>query len=529
MDLAAGDAGEHRVRGAADREADHPVVGRRRHVGVEQPVLEVRGGQGQPEQAAVAGGVDARAGSSARGRGTGRGRPAGAGRCPARRRSRCRRAGRRARSGTVSPEAMTLGSPPSSPDPGSAGFARRRGAGDVGRARPPAARLRAGGGTARTGRSRRCRSRPAATPAPGRRRAAGTPARQPAASPGREYVRAAGQGRLQWAPVPQLRLDPTRPLHVLVPTRADRRGRGGALAPGPRPPGRSRRRRRRPGTRRRPRSGCRATARASVPDNGFLDALPRLRLVQLLRRRRRAVRSAGCPRASSSATPAARTRRRRRSGPWRRPSPRSAASRSSCASRTPGAGRSRRTRSLVGARVLIVGAGDIGRTIGRMLAGFDVELTYVARTARDGVRVHGGAAAAPAARRRRRSSSSRSRRRPSAWSTPPSSPRCPTARCWSTPPGAVIVDTDALLAELTAGRLRAALDVTDPEPLPAGHPLWSAPGLLLTPHVGGEVPRDRRPRDGHRGRPDRPRPGRRAPGERGRPLLSRGARPASRS
>jgi phosphoglycerate dehydrogenase-like enzyme len=49
----------------------------------------------------------------------------------------------------------------------------------------------------------------------------------------------------------------------------------------------------------------------------------------------------------------------------------------------------------------------------------------------------------------------------------------------------VVVDTDALLAELSAGRLRAALDVTDPEPLPAGHPLWSAPNLLVTPHVGG--------------------------------------------
>jgi phosphoglycerate dehydrogenase-like enzyme len=48
-----------------------------------------------------------------------------------------------------------------------------------------------------------------------------------------------------------------------------------------------------------------------------------------------------------------------------------------------------------------------------------------------------------------------------------------------------IVDTGALLAELRSGRLRAALDVTDPEPLPAGHPLWSAPGLLLTPHVAG--------------------------------------------
>jgi phosphoglycerate dehydrogenase-like enzyme len=49
------------------------------------------------------------------------------------------------------------------------------------------------------------------------------------------------------------------------------------------------------------------------------------------------------------------------------------------------------------------------------------------------------------------------------------------------------VDTDALLAELTSGRLRAALDVTDPEPLPVGHPLWSAPGLLLTPHVAGST------------------------------------------
>jgi len=51
----------------------------------------------------------------------------------------------------------------------------------------------------------------------------------------------------------------------------------------------------------------------------------------------------------------------------------------------------------------------------------------------------------------------------------------------------VIVDTDALLEALTSGRIRAALDVTDPEPLPAGHPLWRAPGLLLTPHVGGAV------------------------------------------
>ncbi|MGW1160622.1 2-hydroxyacid dehydrogenase [Streptomyces sp. NPDC002519] len=48
-----------------------------------------------------------------------------------------------------------------------------------------------------------------------------------------------------------------------------------------------------------------------------------------------------------------------------------------------------------------------------------------------------------------------------------------------------VVDTKALLAELESGRITAALDVTDPEPLPKGHPLWQAPGLLISPHVGG--------------------------------------------
>jgi phosphoglycerate dehydrogenase-like enzyme len=48
-----------------------------------------------------------------------------------------------------------------------------------------------------------------------------------------------------------------------------------------------------------------------------------------------------------------------------------------------------------------------------------------------------------------------------------------------------VVDPDALAAALHAGRVRAAVDVTDPEPLPGGHPLWSAPNLLITPHVGG--------------------------------------------
>lgn len=48
-----------------------------------------------------------------------------------------------------------------------------------------------------------------------------------------------------------------------------------------------------------------------------------------------------------------------------------------------------------------------------------------------------------------------------------------------------VVDTKALLTELESGRITAALDVTDPEPLPPGHPLWHAPGVLISPHTGG--------------------------------------------
>ena len=145
-------------------------------------------------------------------------------------------------------------------------------------------------------------------------------------------------------------------------------------------------------------------------------------------------------------------------------------------------------RSLVGARVLVVGAGDIGRAIGRMLAGFDVELTYVARTARRDVR---GSDELPELL-------------PHADVvilvvplTPETTGMVDARFLAAMPDGALlvnaargpVVDTGALVAELTAGRLRAALDVTDPEPLPEGHPLWQAPGLLLTPHVAGAVPR----------------------------------------
>ena len=51
-----------------------------------------------------------------------------------------------------------------------------------------------------------------------------------------------------------------------------------------------------------------------------------------------------------------------------------------------------------------------------------------------------------------------------------------------------VVDTPALCAELAAGRLRAALDVTDPEPLPPSHQLWTLPGVFITPHVAASTP-----------------------------------------
>ena len=139
---------------------------------------------------------------------------------------------------------------------------------------------------------------------------------------------------------------------------------------------------------------------------------------------------------------------------------------------------------LQGANVLVVGAGDLGEQTRRRLDGFGCTVTLVARTARDEVR---GIDDLPALL-------------PDADAVVLLVPLTESTRglvdaafLSRMKDGAAlvnaargpVVETDALLAELQAGRLVAGLDVTDPEPLPADHPLWDAPGLLLTPHVGG--------------------------------------------
>ena len=144
---------------------------------------------------------------------------------------------------------------------------------------------------------------------------------------------------------------------------------------------------------------------------------------------------------------------------------------------------------LDGARILILGYGSIGRALEERLTPFGATCIRVARRQRDGVHAmaelptllpeadilvvllpltpetHGLVGAEVLGRLR------------------------PGALLVNASRGAV-VDTPALVAALSAGGLRAALDVTDPEPLPDGHPLWSAPGVLITPHVAGDVRRE---------------------------------------
>lgn len=141
-------------------------------------------------------------------------------------------------------------------------------------------------------------------------------------------------------------------------------------------------------------------------------------------------------------------------------------------------------RSLADRTVLIVGYGAVGEAIERRLAGFEVDVVRVARSAREGVhgydalpdllpeadvvvlivpltsQTHGMVDKEFLARMREGALLVNVARGP-------------------------VVDTDALVEALHSGHVHAAVDVTDPEPLPADHPLWRAPNLLISPHVGG--------------------------------------------
>lgn len=144
------------------------------------------------------------------------------------------------------------------------------------------------------------------------------------------------------------------------------------------------------------------------------------------------------------------------------------------------------TDELAGKRVLIVGAGSIGQALAARLAPFEVEVVRVARRARDGVHS--------------------ARELPELLPradvivlvvplTPQTQGMVDASFLRRVPDGALlvnaargpVVDTAALTEELATGRIAAALDVVEPEPLPADHPLWTMPNVLITPHVAGSV------------------------------------------
>lgn len=144
---------------------------------------------------------------------------------------------------------------------------------------------------------------------------------------------------------------------------------------------------------------------------------------------------------------------------------------------------------LTGKKVLLVGYGAIGKEIERMLEPFSVDLVRVARSARETPRVHAVTELdtllpwaeiviliLPSTAESRGLIDGRRLALMQRGTLLVNAARGP------------IVDTDALVEALQAGRVRAAVDVTEPEPLPEGHPLWSCPNLLITPHIGGSSP-----------------------------------------
>ena len=157
-----------------------------------------------------------------------------------------------------------------------------------------------------------------------------------------------------------------------------------------------------------------------------------------------------------------------------------------------GAWRPRLLGELAGAEVLIVGYGSIGRAVEERLQPFGVSIERLARRPRPGV--HGADQVAKLL--------------PAADvvvlllpSTPATDGLFDEAMLARMKPGALLVnagrgsaiDTEALLAATSEGSIRAALDVTDPEPLPPDHPLWRTPGVFITPHLAGDSePSERR-------------------------------------
>jgi phosphoglycerate dehydrogenase-like enzyme len=148
--------------------------------------------------------------------------------------------------------------------------------------------------------------------------------------------------------------------------------------------------------------------------------------------------------------------------------------------------RPRATDGLFGKRVLVIGAGDVGREVAARLNACNASVTMVGR--------RGGAGVYPV------------RELPSLLPrhdvvvlivplTEETRGMVDASFLAAMPDGAVLVNaargpivrTDALLAELANGRLRAAMDVTDPEPLPPDHPLWTMPNVIITPHIAGSV------------------------------------------
>lgn len=150
--------------------------------------------------------------------------------------------------------------------------------------------------------------------------------------------------------------------------------------------------------------------------------------------------------------------------------------------------------SLADRSVLIVGYGGVGKAVDARLSGFEARVTRIARTART-ERDLAGAEVEVLGFEELRDALTRSE---IVILTVPLTDETrgmiDAEALAALPDGALlvnvarggVVDTDALVAELQSGRLRAALDVTDPEPLPADHPLWPCENALVTPHAGGD-------------------------------------------